>query len=108
MNTTTQHDIARIIDRYEERRAEREPRLRRFLENDGVDYLVIQHPPGDVWTRCNNVEQIYDSNMRYMADALEVDASDDLPFLEPWIGTGVYANAFGCKYIFRENDAPHV
>ena len=108
MIASTNIDIERIIDRYQERREERESRLRRFLENDGVDFLVVQHPPGTVWNRCNDVEQIFASNIRYVADALEVDASDDLPFLEPWIGPGVYANAFGAEYIFRENDPPHV
>jgi len=33
--------------------------------------------------------------------------TDDLPYLEPWIGTGVYANAFGCEYIFRDGNTPH-
>ena len=28
--------------------------------------------------------------------------------MEPWIGTGVFANAFGCEYHFRDDNAPHV
>ena len=54
------------------------------------------------------MEQIFASNIRYLADTLQVDASDDLPYLEPCIGPGVYANAFGAACIFRENDPPHV
>lgn len=108
MSLSTPVDVHRLIDRYEARREAREPRLRRFLENDGVDFLVVQHPPSAVWGRCNSVEEIVANNLRYAADALEVDATDDLPFLEPWIGTGVYAAAFGCATVFREADAPHV
>lgn len=29
-----------------------------------------------------------------------------MPYLQPWIGTGVYANAFGCEYVWREGEAP--
>jgi len=32
--------------------------------------------------------------------------TDWMPFLEPWHGTGVYAEAFGCPYFWRENDFP--
>ena len=32
--------------------------------------------------------------------------SDELPHLQAWFGTGVYANAFGCEYLWREGEAP--
>jgi uroporphyrinogen-III decarboxylase len=32
--------------------------------------------------------------------------SDEVPHLQPWFGTGVYANAFGCEYLWRKGEAP--
>jgi hypothetical protein len=73
--------------------------------------LVIQHPLEKlikVFGACNSIEDIYRNNIAYVADKLQFEWTDDLPFLEPWIGTGVFANAFGCEYHFRDDNAPHV
>jgi hypothetical protein len=104
-------DLSRILDLYARRRQEREPRLREFLMTDRPGFLVVQHPLENllkVFGPCNSVEAIYRNNMAYVDEKLRLDWSDDLPFLEPWIGTGVYANAFGCPYHFRDDNAPHV
>ena len=101
-------EISELLDRYDQRRQEREPRLREFLTNPRPGFLVLQHPLGKVWDACNSIEQVYRNNMDYVEDCLRLDWNDDLPFLEPWIGTGVYANAFGCEYFFRDDNAPHV
>ena len=100
--------VLELIDRYHQRREQRERRLRDFLDGDRVGFLIVQHPPGKVWDTCNSVEEVYRNNIQYLWDALQVDWTDDLPFLEPWVGTGVYANAFGCEYVFRDDNAPHV
>lgn len=49
-----------------------------------------------------------ENNLEYAWALLSLDWTDDLPYLEPWVGTGIYANAFGCEYLFREFEAPHV
>jgi hypothetical protein len=61
-----------------------------------------------VFGPCNSIEEIYRNNLAYIEEKLQLDWTDDLPFLEPWIGTGVFANAFGCEYHFRDDNAPHV
>ncbi len=104
-------DLSERLDLYARRRERREPRLREFLVTDRPGFLVVQHPLENllkVFGPCNSVEEIYRNNMAYVDDKLRLDWTDDLPFLEPWIGTGVYANAFGCQYHFREDNAPHV
>ncbi|TFG66365.1 MAG: hypothetical protein E4H27_10035 [Anaerolineales bacterium] len=68
----------------------------------------MQKVPGDLWGACNTIEEIYQNNIRYFADSVAFDWSDDLPYLEPWIGTGVYANAYGCDYLWRDDNAPDV
>ena len=101
-------DLAELFDLYVRRCEQREPRLREFLTTDRPGFMVVQHPYGDVFGACNSIEDIYRNNIAYMEDSLRLDWTDDLPYLEPWIGTGVYANAFGCEYHFRDNIAPHV
>ena len=40
-------DISRLIDLYQRRREQREPRLRSFLELSNPAFLVVQTPAGD-------------------------------------------------------------
>ena len=100
-------DVHRLIDRYHRRREEREPRLRAFLESPAPGFLVVQSPSSCLWGACNNIDMIVDNNLRFLEESLAFEWSDDLPYMEPWIGTGLYANAFGSEYVFRTHDAPH-
>ena len=87
------------------------PACASFSTTDRPAFLVVQHPLDSllkVFGPCNSIEEIYRNNMAYVEEKLQLDWSDDLPFLEPWIGTGIYANAFGCPYHFRDDNAPHV
>ncbi len=101
-------DIQQLIDRYCQRCEQRERSLRDFLNGNGADFLVVQHPPGKIWNACNSIKQVTDNNIKYVWDCLQLDWTDDIPYLTPWFGSGVYANAFGCEYVFRDCDAPHV
>ncbi len=101
-------DVFKLIDRHEERRQQRQQQLSRFLEENRTGFLIVQHPPGNIWTACNSVDEVCRNNIEYFRDCLQVDWTDDLPYLTPWVGTGVYANAFGCEYVWRDDNAPHV
>jgi hypothetical protein len=104
-------EMSERIDLYERQRERREPRLREFLTTAKPGFLVMQHPLESllkVFGACNSIEEIYRNNIAYFDDKLALEWTDDLPFLEPWIGTGVFANAFGCEYHFRDDNAPHV
>lgn len=68
----------------------------------------MQRPTFGVYNHCNTVADVVAHNVAYLQAWLELDATDDLPYAQPWIGTGVFANAFGCAYHWRENDPPHV
>jgi hypothetical protein len=100
-------DINKLCDEFDKRREQREPRLRSFYDDAVGDYLIVQRPEANMWGCCNDIETIYANNMDSLAEWLAVDCTDDLPYLEPWIGTGVYANAFGCEYVWRQDNAPH-
>ena len=80
------------LDLDAKRRQQRESRLREFLTTDRPSFLVVQHPLENllkVFGPCNSLEEIYRNNIAYVDDKLQLDWTDDLPFLEPWIGTGV-------------------
>ncbi len=96
----------RTIDLYYEKREQLLPRLEAFASGR-QPYLIVQSVPLDVYHNCNSVEAVWESNLSFFKRQLSVK-SDWLPYLEPWVGTGVYANAFGCEYVWRENDAPAV
>ena len=61
-------------------------------------------------------ESVYGSGCRDRAEILPVmldgitktleTENDWLPYLEPWHGIGVFAEAFGCPFEWRETDAP--
>ena len=100
------HMLISTIDRFEEMQARLQPRLDAFAAGD-QPYLVVQSVPLDVYTSCNTIEDIYTANVRFFERQLSVK-SDWLPYLEPWMGTGIFANAFGCEYLWRDGDAPAV
>ncbi|MBN1590604.1 MAG: hypothetical protein JW888_13905 [Pirellulales bacterium] len=101
-------NLNELIELFLQRCEQREKRLRGFLRGDGPDFLVVQHPPGTIWEACNSVKQVTENNVDYFSKCVRFDWTDDIPYLTPWVGTGVYANAFGCDYVFRDAAAPCV
>lgn len=98
-------DIDWIIEKYLQRKEERSKKLNEFFEGDR-GFLVVQKPPGKVWENCNEIKTMTHENLAAFAEHLEYEWTDDLPYLEPWFGVGVYANAFGCEYMWRNGESP--
>jgi uroporphyrinogen decarboxylase-like protein len=99
--------IREVVDRYEQVRGERERRAEEF-HSGRRRYLIFQTPPGGaVWRDARTSEDCFQRNLDYVAASLEVP-SDHLPILEPWHGTGVFANIYGCPYVWRDGEAPAV
>jgi hypothetical protein len=98
-------DLEQLGDLYAQRREQREPGLRRFWAGE-TRFLVVQRPSYHLWGECNSVEAVYRNNLRHLESWLSIPWSDELPHLQPWFGTGVYANAFGCEYLWRDGEAP--
>ncbi|MFA5204159.1 MAG: uroporphyrinogen decarboxylase family protein [Lentisphaeria bacterium] len=102
-------DIQRLADLQLERTAARKAKLTDFYDPSGsTRFLIMQTGPCLRCDECNSVKQVVENNLRQLAGDLAVTWTDELPYLEPWLGTGVYANAFGCEYVWREGAAPHV
>jgi hypothetical protein len=100
-------ELSRMLDLYQVRKEERGPKIEDFFQGKRK-YLLIQRPPSAMWGACNSIEHIYENNIRYFAEQLTLPWTDELPYLEPWIGTGIYATAFGCEYKWRDDEAPDV
>ncbi len=98
-------EINRIIDLYKKRESQRHQNMMNFYYGDR-DFLVVQRSNLKIFGPCNSVDMIVGNNLSYIEGCLQNDFTDDLPFLEPWVGVGVYANAFGCDYIWSDNEAP--
>lgn len=102
-------DVAGLSELYQARFEQRQARLKSFYDPKGSRrFLILQRGEGFRWGTCNSVEEVVRNNLRQLESELQVEWNDDLPYLEPWVGTGVYANAFGCEYVFRPDAAPHV
>jgi len=73
--------------------------------------LAKQYLPVTQWTlgnycvNCRDRKRMLDLELSEMAKTLAVD-TDWIPFLEPWHGVGVYAEAFGCPFEWRDGDSP--
>jgi len=98
-------DLERLTDLYLRRKEERAPGIERFYRGE-KSFLILQRPSYHLWGECNSTEGVYQNNLRQMEAWLSMEWSDELPHLQPWFGTGVYANAFGCEYLWREGEAP--
>ncbi|QUH31634.1 uroporphyrinogen decarboxylase family protein [Vallitalea guaymasensis] len=97
-------DLSKIVDNYIKLRTDRQSAPKKFL-NDERPYMIFQTPDGDIWGDNRTPEQCFNANIKYIEASLTV-ASDHLPVLEPWFGTGVYANMYGSKYVWRDGEAP--
>ena len=98
-------ELERLSDLYLERREERLPRVEKFWSGER-GWLVVQRPSYHLWGECNSVEGVWNNNLRHLESWLAMPWSDELPHMQAWFGTGVYANAFGCEYLWRQGEAP--
>lgn len=99
-------EIKELIDLYRRRKEEKEKDILGFLEGNGRKFMVIQKTPTELYAACNSIEQVYHNNILNMEAMLRFEWTDELPYLEPWIGVGVFATAFGGVYKWREDNAP--
>jgi hypothetical protein len=98
-------DLEQLSDLYLRRREERLAGVERLWRGE-KRFLIIQRPAYHLWAECNSVQGVYGNNMRHMESWLSMPWSDELPHMQAWFGTGVYANAFGCEYLWRDGEAP--
>ncbi|MBN1553419.1 MAG: hypothetical protein JXA11_01640 [Phycisphaerae bacterium] len=99
-------NVNAVVDQYQKVRSGRESRTKQFLDGSRK-YLIFQTPDGNVWSDARTPEECFERNIEYVEKSLDIP-SDHLPLMEPWFGTGVYANMYGCEYVWRDGEAPAV
>ncbi len=99
-------DIQKIKELYIKRLQSRKQNLMDFMDGK-KNFIVVQRPAhAPVWKDCSSAEKIAKNNLELFAKSIELDWTDELPYLEPWAGVGVYAKSFGSEYYWRENESP--
>ena len=98
-------EYAKIVDAYQKLRADRESKAQGFI-NGEKSYLIYQASvKSELYTDADSKEICFERYMHYISKCLD-EKSDHVPAMQPWFGTGVYANMYGCKYYWRKNEAP--
>ena len=92
-------------DKYHQRCEKVNDKARKFINGDFLP--VVQWTLGkDVYGKmCRDREVILPLMLDGIAKTLEAE-NDWYPYLEPWHGIGVFAEAFGCPFEWSETDAP--
>jgi uroporphyrinogen-III decarboxylase len=100
------NNYIKVIDKYQDLRSVREHKAKMFL--DGTrPYMIFQTPAGVGCGSIRTSRESFKNNMECIEKSLNVP-SDHLPVMEPWFGTGVYANMYGCPYVWRDDESPAV
>jgi len=66
---------------------------------------ILQAFFGNTYVNCRNSQESLIAQLEAMDITLNTK-TDWAPYLEPWHGVGVYAEAFGCPYIWKEKNSP--
>ncbi len=90
--------------RFSDWMAEREERARAFLEGCGPNVLLLEKA-GCNYVTARTPRESLACQLDALTRQMELDG-DCAPFLEPWFGVGVFANAFGAEYVWADNESP--
>jgi hypothetical protein len=91
--------------RFSEWIAEREERMRAFLEGRSESNVVLLEKNIANYVVCRTPQESLSCQLDAITQQMD-SGSDYMPFLEPWFGVGVYATAFGAKYTWIDGEAP--
>ncbi len=90
--------------RFREFRAAREERVRDFLKGK-TGGVFLQERAHSNYVICRTPQESLAVQLEGITRNLDLD-SGYLPYLEPWFGVGVFANAFGCEYVWSDGESP--
>jgi len=96
-------------ERYLETKAAREAYLDEWAAGRRPrETPVIIIPDWDMWNdnTCRDRERFLRHNLWGMARSAEWPSDGFFPHLQPWYGVGLYASAFGCRYVWDGDSAP--
>ena len=96
-------------DEYLEIKAQRDEFIDQWAKSaEPKDVPVIIMPAIDRWNTnfCKDRELFLRCNLWDMAKSAEWKSDHVFPHLQPWYGVGLYASAFGAKYVWLGEAAP--
>lgn len=85
--------------RFREFRKEREEQLAKFLNGKSSSNIFLKEVAFENFYACRNREESLELQLDAITRQMELK-SGNIPYLEPWFGVGVYANAFGAEYVW--------
>ena len=91
--------------RFQDYRAEREQRIRDFLAGSPASpgVLFVERAHCD-YVKCRTPQESLEVQLDGITRQMDL-GTDYVPFLEPWFGVGVYANAFGAEYVWVDGES---
>ena len=82
---------------------------RRFLQGGDWSVPIAQLASSTHWQGiCRYKEKSLEAQLDFLTDTVKLETDFVFGYLEPWMGVGIYAAAYGCKYIWHGNESPQV
>jgi hypothetical protein len=97
--------VQEAIDKYARAKEQRAHIISDFETGKRPFLVNITGPVESCLDYCDSIENSFRANLEDFHNALALP-SDTLPHLNPWFGTGMYAEAFGCEYFWRKGTSP--
>ncbi len=91
--------------RFNEWLSEREEYLLGFFNGSGESNILLVEEKGSRYTKCRTPEESLSMQLDALTAQMDLE-SGHVPFLEPWFGVGVFANAYGAEYVWIEGESP--
>jgi len=92
-------------DNYNKKCEEINKRVSRFKTGEFLPVVTWTYPNSVYEWQCRYREESLSLQLEGVTKTLETD-NDWVPYIEPWHGVGVFAQAFGCPFEWSERDAP--
>ena len=90
--------------RFQDWLAGREERMLRFLQGKSESNVLLVEREFDNFLICRTPQESLEIQLDILTRQMDLQ-SDYAPFLEPWFGVGVFANAFGAEYVWMEGES---
>ena len=97
---TSEFDFPRFRDWL----APREERMRQFLSGEGDTNLLLIEKEWEDFLICRTPQESLQVQLKAISRQMD-SCSEYVPFLEPWFGVGVFANAFGAEYVWVDGES---
>lgn len=84
---------------FREFRSRREEELANFINGKSQSNIFLKEVAFENFYACRNRKESLELQLDAITRQMDLK-SGNIPYLEPWFGVGVYANAFGAEYIW--------